>query len=54
MNKALWPLGFGCPALGSYLHEYTYDELRQLYLDCGFAKVDRGRGGHRVLVVATR
>ena len=54
MTKAFWPPGCGFPAMGSHIHEYTFDELAQLMSRCGFASPRRPPPGHDVLIVAER
>jgi SAM-dependent methyltransferase len=54
MTKAFWPQGFGFPALGSHIHEYTFDELSGMMVRCGFESPSRPPPGSDVLIVAQK
>jgi SAM-dependent methyltransferase len=54
MTKAFWPQGCGFPALGSHIHEYTFDELAGLMTRCGFDSPSKAPPGHDVLIVGEK
>jgi SAM-dependent methyltransferase len=54
MTKAFWPQGCGFPAMGSHIHEYTFDELARMMTKCGFDSPSKPPPGHDALILAAK